>query len=44
MHILAYCYHWSRDEVWNLTRRERKMWVDMVLTQKRMESEAIKKK
>lgn len=44
MHILAYCYHWDRDTLWNLSRRERIMWVEMVLAQKKMESESLKKK
>ena len=38
MHILAYCYHWDRDTLWNMTRSERKMWVKMVLAQKKVEN------
>lgn len=38
MHILAYCYHWDRDTLWNMTRSERKMWVRMVLAQKKAEN------
>ena len=37
MHILAYCYHWDRNTLWNMSRSERKMWVEMVLAQKKAE-------
>lgn len=43
MHILAYCYHWDRNTIVNLTRSERKMWVEMVRTQKEAEENAINK-
>lgn len=41
MHILAYCYHWSRDSLWELPRNERKKWVEIVLEQKRVEAEGV---
>lgn len=44
MHILAYVYHWERDTVWNLSSRERRMWVNMIMTQKKMESDSVKSK
>ena len=42
MHVLAYCYHWDRDILWELTRSERRMWVKLVQLQKEAEAEAIK--
>lgn len=44
MHILAYIYHWERDTLWKLSSRERRMWVKMIMTQKRMENDSIKGK
>lgn len=41
MHILAYCYHWDRDTLWNMSRSERKLWVDMVLAQKKAETKGL---
>jgi len=41
MHILAYCYHWSRDTLWNMSRSERRMWVKMVQIQKEVERKAL---
>lgn len=41
MHILAYCYHWDRDSLWNMSRSERKMWVKMVLAQKKAETKGL---
>ena len=38
MHILAYCYHWDRDTLWSLPRSERKMWVEIVREQKKVEN------
>lgn len=43
MHILAYCYHWDRNTVWELSCRERRMWVELILAQKKMEADSIKK-
>lgn len=43
MHILAYCYHWGRNELWDLPPKERKMWVEMVLEQKRQENKELEK-
>lgn len=42
MHILAYVYHWERDTIWELSSRERRMWVNMIMTQKQLESDSIK--
>ena len=41
MHILAYCYHWDRETLWNLSQSERKMWVKMVLAQKKAENKDL---
>lgn len=41
MHILAYCYHWDRNTLWNMSRSERKMWVKMVLAQKKAENKGL---
>lgn len=41
MHILAYCYHWDRNTLWNMSRSERKLWVKMVLAQKKAESNGV---
>lgn len=43
MHILAYCYHWSPDILWNMTVRERKMWCKILLAQKEAERKATEK-
>lgn len=42
MHILAYVYHWERDTIWEIPSRERRMWVKMIMTQKKMENDSIK--
>lgn len=31
MHLIAYYYHWSRETIRNLTARERKQWVDLII-------------
>ena len=41
MHILAYCYHWDRNTLWDMSRSERKMWVEMVLAQKKAETKGV---
>ena len=41
MHILAYCYHWGNETLWDMPRSERKRWVDMIQEQKKAESEGI---
>lgn len=38
MHVLAYCYHWGRDTLWEMSRKERKMWCKLVLKQKKFEA------
>lgn len=43
MHLLAYFYHWDRDTLWNLSCRERRMWVKMIIAQKKMEAASMKK-
>lgn len=37
MHLLAYCYHWDRNTIFNMGRQERKLWYKMVLAQKNAE-------
>jgi hypothetical protein len=41
MHVLAYVYRWSRDSLWLLSYKERKMWYDMIIKQKEAEKEAL---
>jgi hypothetical protein len=41
MHILAYCYNWQPSELWDISIRERKNWVNMVLTQKEQEEKQM---
>jgi hypothetical protein len=41
MHVLAYCYHWDRDTLWNMGKSERNMWYKMVLAQKKAEQESL---
>lgn len=41
MHILAYVYHWGRDEIRNLPRTERRRWVEMIIDQKKKENKAV---
>lgn len=42
MHIIAYCYNWSRDSLWDMSRSERKVWAEMVKMQKKAEADSIK--
>lgn len=44
IHTLAYCYHWSLEDIKALSIKERKMWYLMVLKQKRAEELAMKGK
>lgn len=44
MHIIAYVYHWDRETLWNMSSRERRMWVKLINTQKKMENDSIKLK
>lgn len=41
MHLIAYCYNWDRDTLWNMKRSERKMWSKMVLAQKKAEAGSV---
>lgn len=41
MHIIAYCYHWDVDSLWNMHIKERKMWVNKILEQKEAENRSI---
>ena len=41
MHALAYTYHWDSLSLWSLPRNERKMWVDMVIEQRKAEQQQI---
>lgn len=43
MHILAYIYHWSRDEVRKLRITERRKWVEKIIEQKEKENKAVDK-
>ena len=43
MHILAYVYHWSRDEVRKLRITERRKWVERIIDQKEKENKAVEK-
>ena len=40
MHILAYIYHWGRDEIRKLPRKERISWVEKIIDQKQKENKA----
>ena len=42
MHILAYCYHWPPERLWDMGRSERRMWAEMVRMQKEVEADSIK--
>ena len=42
MHIIAYCYHWDRDTIFELPRLERKMWAAIILKTKKAEADSIK--
>jgi hypothetical protein len=42
MHILAYYYHWELETILNLTRRDRREWVELVQKQKEAEAESFK--
>lgn len=41
MHILAYTYHWDSRSLWSLPRNERRMWVELVVEQKKAEQKQI---
>lgn len=41
MHLLAYCYHWDRNTLWNLPKLEREMWAELVQEQLKAEKEAV---
>lgn len=43
MHILAYIYHWGRDEILKIPRTERRRWVERVIEQKKSENKAQNK-
>lgn len=38
MHNLAYFYHWSREECWNIPCTERGVFNDQILLQKKAEN------
>ena len=40
MHLLAYYYHWSVFDLWNMPSIERKMWVNMIREQIKAENDA----
>lgn len=43
MHILAYIYHWGRNEIRHIPRTERVMWVNQIIEQKNQENEQVEK-
>lgn len=43
MHILAYIYHWGRDEIRKIPRTERRRWVEKIIEQKKSENKAQQK-
>lgn len=38
VHIIAYIYHWGRNEIMNLPINERKMYFNFINEQKRLEN------
>lgn len=40
VHIIAYIYHWGRNEILKLPITDRKMYVDLIKQQKEAENEA----
>lgn len=42
MHLLAYCYNWPPEVLWDMKRSERHLWAEMVRFQKKVESDSIK--
>ena len=42
MHVLAYFYHWTREDVRGVPRRERRMWVNQIRQQIKAENKANK--
>ena len=43
MHILAYIYHWGRNEIRHIPRTERVMWVNKIIEKKNKENEKVEK-
>lgn len=43
MHVIAYCYHWGRTSLWDMTRSERKAWYALIRAQKEAENKATSK-
>ena len=37
VHVIAYIYHWGRNEILNLPINERKMYIDYIKQQKEAE-------
>lgn len=44
MHVLAYSYHWSPTELWNMGIAERLKWIKQVQKQNDAEREAMEQK
>jgi hypothetical protein len=40
MHLLAYYYHWSIFDIWNISSKKRKMWVNIIKEQIKAENDA----
>ena len=44
MHVLAYGYHWSPSELWEMPVSERNQWFKQICKQYDAEREAVEKK
>ena len=44
IHVLAYLYHWSAEECWNMPCTERRVFVDRVIRQNKAENQSGKNK
>lgn len=44
MHILAYFYHWGRNDLWNCPVKERKEWINKICEQLEAEKNALEGK
>jgi hypothetical protein len=43
MHLIANTYHWDRDTLWNLRKREREIWVKLIIKQSEYENSLLDK-
>lgn len=44
VHVIAYCYHWTFTDILNLSRPDRKKFVDIIKRQKKAENKKPAKK